>query len=74
MNDNDAPETTRPEYPGLISIARLAEWLGVSDHAVKKWVQAGPTSKKIPPYFRINGQVRFDPADVQDWLDKKAVR
>jgi hypothetical protein len=40
---------------------------------VKKLVQAGPASKRIPRYFRINGVVRFDPADVQKWLDEKAV-
>jgi predicted DNA-binding transcriptional regulator AlpA len=73
-DNNEAPVAPEPEHQGLISIPRLAEWLGVSDHAVKKWVQAGPASKKIPPYFRLNGVVRFDPADVRDWLDGKSVR
>ncbi|RYB90075.1 DNA-binding protein [Nocardioides glacieisoli] len=57
----------------MISIAGLAAWLGVSDHAVKKWVQAGPAAGRVPRMYRINGQVRFRPAEVRVWIESKAI-
>lgn len=45
----------------------------MSTHAVKKRVQAGPASKRIPRYYRVYGVVRFNPVEVRRWLDEKAV-
>ena len=58
----------------LIGIRELAEHLGVSDHAVKKWVQRGPQSGLVPRMLRINGQIRFRPGDVREWLEAKEIK
>ncbi len=73
MADTTAAPEAALEYEGLISITRLAAWLDVSDHTVKKWVQAGPASGRIPRFLRVNGQVRFRPSDVSAWLDRQVV-
>jgi predicted DNA-binding transcriptional regulator AlpA len=71
MVENDTPLWSGNEP--LIGIRDLAAWLGVSEHAVRKWVQAGPASGTVPRMLRVNGQIRFRPSDVRAWLDTKAV-
>jgi hypothetical protein len=52
-----------PDEP-LIGIRELAAWLGVSEHAVRKWVTRGPEARAAdgtrltPLILRINGQAR----------------
>lgn len=68
-------DTRRPiPDEALISIPELADWLGVSVHAVKKWCTRGPASGQVPRMLRVNGQIRFRPQDVREWLDSKVVR
>lgn len=79
MNRHQPPAPAEPGPPDepLIGIRQLAAWLGVSDHAVRKWVTRGPEARAAdgtrltPPILRINGQVRFRPADVRSWLASK---
>ncbi|WP_425475618.1 helix-turn-helix domain-containing protein [Nocardioides tweenelious] len=71
MVENDVTARTGDEP--LIDIRDLAAWLGVSDHAVRKWVQAGPASGTVPRMLRVNGQIRFRPSDVRIWLETKEV-
>lgn len=64
----------QPEVEPLIDAKALAIWLGVSQHTVRKWITKGPEASLLPRMLRINGQIRFQPADVRDWLDKCALR
>lgn len=57
----------------LLDQDALATWLGVSSSSVKKWTQAGPESGRVPRFYRVNGVVRFRHADVQAWMESKAV-
>jgi len=57
----------------MIGIKGLAAWLDDSHHVVRKWVQAGPASGRVPRMYRINGQIRFRPADVEVWLESRVV-
>ena len=57
----------------LIGIRELAEWLGVSEHAVRKWTARGPDSGLVPRMLRVNGQLRFRPQDVRAWLETKEI-
>ena len=54
----------------LLKKKDVAEAFGVTVKAVDKWVGA----KKIP-YIRISGKcVRFRPAAIQGYLDKRTVK
>jgi predicted DNA-binding transcriptional regulator AlpA len=57
----------------LIGIRELAIWLSVSQHTVRKWVSKGPEAGLLPRTLRVNGSVRFAPADVRRWLDDSAL-
>lgn len=78
-----AGDATRSGVPGadlgfadepLIDIRTLAAWLAVSESAVRKWVAKGPEGGLAPRFIRINGQVRFRPADVRVFLEQREVR
>lgn len=65
-----------PEYDfsePLLNQDALAAWLAVSPETVKKWVQAGPASGRVPRFYRVNGQIRFRHVDVKTWMEGKAV-
>ena len=72
MNTSESA-SGRPDRENLIGIPALAQWLGVSVHTVKKWVSRGPDSGLVPRMIRVNGVVRFDPADVRRWLDDNTI-
>jgi predicted DNA-binding transcriptional regulator AlpA len=67
-----SPPLPVPDEP-LIDIRALAAWLSVSEHTVRKWTAKGPESGLVPRFIRINGQVRFRPADVRDYLVDREV-
>ncbi len=82
---NGLPITDRMAYNGdkdatnftdepLIDIRGLAQWLCVSEHAVRRWTATGPRSGLAPRMLRVNGQIRFRPQDVRDWLETKEIR
>lgn len=50
--------------PRLLDIPAVAEHLGISERHVRRLV----ADRRIP-YLKVGGLVRFDPADIQDWLD-----
>lgn len=58
----------------LIDVHELAEWLAVSVHAVRRWTAAGPASGLVPRMIRVNGQIKFRPQDVRDWLESKEIK
>ena len=53
----------------LLTVAELAEWLGISELTVRDWRADG----KGPPAVKLgkgrSSTVRFRPADVEAWLD-----
>lgn len=58
----------------LVDIRGLARYLGVSHSTVRKWSAQGPASGRLPRALRINGQIRFRPADVREWVAAKELR
>lgn len=77
MNENVVHSGYRaaavPEEP-LIDMRTFAAWVAVSESTVRKWVAKGPGSGLVPTFIRVNGQVRFRPADVRAYLVAKEVR
>lgn len=73
MTAEPPPPTSHVDEP-LISIEELAEWLSVSHHTVRKWTAKGPRAGLVPRMLRVNGQIRFKPQHVRDWLDTKEIR
>ena len=55
----------------LMSIEDLAEYLGDSKRTIYKYIAEGTG----PPYLRITSKnIKFDKADVDQWLESKKVR
>ena len=50
--------------PTLIDIPRLAGLLGTSPRHIRRLI----ADHRIP-YLKVGRLVRFDPADIRDWLD-----
>ena len=60
MNPSPIPSPPSPAMAEpLIGIRELADWLSVSEHAVRKWTASGPASGLAPRMLRVNGQIRF---------------
>lgn len=63
--------TTTSPCPADIDLGmtsqQLAEQLGITERTMRNWRSAG----KGPRYFKAPGTqvIRYDPADVADWLD-----
>lgn len=54
----------------LLQPTEVADMVGVKIETIYKWTREG----KIP-YKRVGKMtIRFDRAEVQEWLDKKTVR
>jgi excisionase family DNA binding protein len=53
----------------LLDIPTVARVLGTSVRHVRRLV----LDKRIP-YIKIGGLIRFDPSDVQEWIDGRKVR
>src|SRR5271156_3907334 len=60
----------RPEFYGqrLIDITQLARLLATSQRHVRRLVE-----ERRVPYLKIGHYVRFDPNDIQNWLDQQRV-
>lgn len=54
--------------PQLLTIDQLAERLGVSTRHVRRLV-----AERRVPYLKIGRFVRFDPAEIANWLDGRRV-
>lgn len=50
--------------PQLLTIDQLADRLGVSTRHVRRLV-----AEKRVPYLKVGKFVRFDPAEIAEWLD-----
>ena len=49
-----------------VDVAQLANYLGFSTSAIRKWVRRG----KIP-FNKVNGGIRFDIERIEQWLDRE---
>lgn len=54
--------------PRLVSVEDLAKILSVSKSLVYKWID-----KKSIPHYRLDKAIRFDLAQIRDWLQSKSV-
>ena len=54
----------------LVSIKEIAEMLGVKPSTLYQWAELGQV-----PCIKLNGCLRFNPADISDWIEscKKGV-
>lgn len=51
--------------PRLLSIDQLAEHLGVTPRHIRRLV-----AERRLPYVKWRRLLRFDPVEINDWLDK----
>lgn len=63
----DAP-TAQPPGPPLLSTAQVAVYLGVPEQTLRYWRHLGPEADPGPRSFRIGSHVRYDPADVAEYV------
>ncbi|MBL8777540.1 MAG: helix-turn-helix domain-containing protein [Acidimicrobiales bacterium] len=67
MNDADNPTASGGQRP-LMSIAEVADLLGVSVRHVRRLVQ----ERRIP-FFKWGHLLRFDPDEIETWLQRSHV-
>jgi excisionase family DNA binding protein len=60
-------ETRLASYERLLTVAELAEVIGVPVKTVYRWRHRG----EGPPPIRVGRYLRFDPTDVNRWLDAR---
>jgi excisionase family DNA binding protein len=54
----------------LLTISQLAEKVNFKPRTIKGWVQ-----KRVVPFKKMpGGDIRFDPEEIQRWLDRKSVK
>ncbi|MCB9719926.1 MAG: helix-turn-helix domain-containing protein [Candidatus Omnitrophica bacterium] len=46
----------------FLSVEDVAEYLGVSQSAIRKWIRTGQI-----PFSRLNGAIRFDIEEIHEW-------
>ena len=64
MHDSDIPTESRGRRP-LMSIAEVAELLGVSVRHVRRLVE-----ERRMPFFKWGHLLRFDPDEIESWLQR----
>jgi len=52
----------------LIDVATLAEHLGLTERTIRRKVAQGEI-----PHYKLGHAIRFDPAEVQAWLETSRV-
>ncbi len=55
----------------LITEIELAEWFVQSVLTIRRTRTTSP--ERHPPFVKIGSSVRYDPAEVQKWLDSRTV-
>ena len=58
--------TTTETVPHLLTIDQLAEQLGITTRHVRRLI-----AERRVPYLKVGKLVRFDPAEIADWLDDR---
>lgn len=59
---------TGPVLPQLLTMDQLAERLGVTRRHVRRLVE-----ERRVPFLRVGRFIRFDPAQIADWLNSNRV-
>jgi excisionase family DNA binding protein len=62
------PEPKPNKIPELMSIDQLAQRLGITVRHVRRLV-----AEKRVPYYKVGRLVRFDPAEITQWLETRRV-
>jgi excisionase family DNA binding protein len=60
--------TNNHSQPQLLTIDQLAQRLGITVRHVRRLV-----AEKRVPYYKVGRLVRFDPAEITDWLATRRV-
>jgi excisionase family DNA binding protein len=60
--------TSNGRQPQLLTIDQLAQRLGITVRHVRRLV-----ADKRVPYYKVGRLVRFDPAEITDWLATRRV-
>ena len=75
MTDDEADDRKRhgrhlrdPRSVALMGVGDLAERLGTSERFVRRLV----TERRVP-FHKVGKYVRFDPADIDEWLVERRV-
>ncbi len=50
----------------LVGIKQLSEFLNVKEATIYSWVYKGTV-----PYHKLNGLLRFDMEEIEDWIKKR---
>ena len=61
-----SPTEGSPSLPSLVDIETVASSLGISLRQVRRFVAEGRI-----PYVRVGHLIRFDPAELNDWIDAR---
>ena len=57
--------TQTPKRPGLMNLVELAERLGVNERHVRRLV-----AERRVPFVKWGHLLRFDPDEIDEWIDK----
>lgn len=57
------------ETPQLLDIAGLASRLGVTERFVRRLI-----AQRRVPFYKIGKFVRFDPLEIDTWIDQRRVQ
>ncbi len=52
----------------LLNVPEVADYLGFSVSAIRKWVRRG-----MIPFNKVNGGIRFDIERIDQWLQKETI-
>ncbi len=58
------PQTTTIEHPPLMDLAGVARRLGVNQRHIRRLV-----AERRIPYLKWGHLLRFDPVEIEAWLD-----
>ncbi len=58
-----------PLLPNLVDIQTVASSLGISMRQVRRFVAEGQV-----PFVRVGHLIRFDPDELNDWIDARRAR
>jgi excisionase family DNA binding protein len=53
----------------LLSIPDVSAILGMTEAAVRQSIHRGEAGRRVPPFVRLGGRIRFRQSDVDTWLD-----
>lgn len=64
----ETPSQWADDPDRLLDYAGVAQWVGVPERSIRKWIAAGTG----PAPIRLGRHIRFRVRDVLAWLDQRA--